>query len=150
MSQISAETSTSSHTEILGTKRKRGAQPGNTNALKHGRYLSGHRLRNAAAVDVHPPDIDELIERIKISIQHNFEVGIQSDNLAESNQALRSISLAAIGLVRLINLSCKANGTRYAPVNNQISLEVAKKSIAKYRKLSVDAANNQPGPQSKL
>lgn len=149
MPQIPTETSDPSQTEMLGSKRKRGAQPGNTNALKHGRYLSGYRLRNAAAVDVHPPDIDELIERIKISIQQNFEIGIQSDNLAESNQALCSISLAAIGLVRLINLSCKANKARISSVHNQISLEVSKKSIAKYKQLRIDAANNQPGPQSK-
>ncbi len=149
MSQISSITSNPLHTEVPGSMRKRGAQPGNTNALKHGRYLAGYRLRNAANADVSPPDIDELIERIRISIQHNFEIGLQADNLAESNQALRSISLAAIGLVRLINLSCKATNSRVAPVQDQLSLEVTKKLIAKYRQSRADAANNPVDPQLK-
>ncbi len=149
MSQISSETSNPSQNEIHVQKRRRGAQPGNTNALKHGRYLAGYRLRNAAALDVSPPDIDELIERIRISIQHNFEIGLQADNLAESNQVLRSLSLAAIGLVRLINLSCKANTSRTAPVQDRLSLEVTKTLIAKYRQSHGDAANHPVGSQSR-
>jgi hypothetical protein len=126
--------------ESTNQKRRKGGQPGNTNALKHGRYLAGYRFRNAAEVEVQPPDINDLIERIKISIQHNFEIGIKADNLAESNQALRSISLAAIGLVRLINLSCKGNNSRIAPVQDRLSLETSKALIARYRRSRADAA----------
>ena len=131
MSQFSTESPNPSQPEIHAQKRRRRAQPGNTNALKHGRYLSGYRLRNAAAPEVSPPDIDELIEKIKIAIQHNFEIGIQADNLAESNQVLRSLSLAAIGLARLINLSCKANNSRTAPVLDRLSLATSKALIAR-------------------
>ena len=141
MSQFSTESSSPSRSVKLQQKRKRGGQPGNTNALKHGRYLAGYRLRNAAEAKIDLPDIDELIERIKVSIQYNFEIGIHTDNLAESNQALRSISLAAIGLGRLINLSCKSNCSRIAPVMDQLSMETSKALIAKYRQSRVDLGN---------
>jgi hypothetical protein len=145
MLQLPPETANPSQTEIHVSKRKRGGQPGNTNALKHGCYLAGYRLRNAASAEFQPPDIDELIERIRLSNQHNFEIGIQADNLAESNQSLRIISLAAIGLVRLINLSCKTNNSRIAPVLYQLTLETSKALIAKYRQLRADAANVPEG-----
>jgi len=149
MSQFPTVTSNSSQRSITCQKRSRGGQPGNTNALKHGRYLAGYRLRNSAQVEVHIPDIDELIEKIKRSIQVTFEAGLQADNLADSNQALRSISMGVIALIRLINLSCKANNSRIAPVLDQLSLETSKALIAKYRHLRADSPNGPVGPQLK-
>jgi hypothetical protein len=141
LSQFPSETSNPPQSAIPFQKRNKGGQPGNTNALKHGRYLAGYRLRNAAQVEVHIPDINELIETIRRFIHITFEAGLQSDNLTDSNQTLRSISLAVIGLVRLINLSQKINNSRVAPVLDQPSLETSKALIAKYRQLRADSTS---------
>ena len=141
MFQFPSETSNPPHSAIPFQKRNKGGQPGNTNALKHGRYLAGYRLRNAAQVEVHIPDVNELIETIRRSIQITFESGLHADNLADSTDALRSISMAVIGLIRLVNLSCKANNSRIAPVLDQPSLETSKALIAKYRQLRADSTS---------
>jgi hypothetical protein len=142
LSQFPSETSNPPQSAIPFQKRKKGGQPGNTNALKHGRYLAGYRLRNAAQVEVHIPDINKLIETIRRFIHITFEAGLQSDNLANSNQTLRSINLAVIGLVRLINLSHRINNSRVPPVLDQHSLETSHALIAKYRQLCADSTNS--------
>ena len=141
MSQFPAETSHPSQTEIHLSKRKRGGQPGNTNALKHGLYLAGNRLRNSARVEAHIPDIYDLIAKLKRSIQVTYEVNLGADNLAESTEALRSLSLAVNGLIRLINLSNKSGKSTFSPGLDEFSTETYQALLAKYKQLHADDAN---------
>ncbi|KAF0109802.1 MAG: hypothetical protein FD147_2073 [Chloroflexi bacterium] len=96
--------STIVNVEPPSTKRKRGGQPGNINALKHGVYLDGFRLRNTNPIErAQLFDINECITSVKSYIKFTFEAGIQSKNMGEINDTMRSLSLAAMGLSRLIN-----------------------------------------------
>lgn len=124
-----------------GQKRKRGGQPGNTNALKNGLYLAGYRLRDSAQVNVHIPNINDLIDILRSSIQVTFEVGLNAHNLEDSIEALNSISMATNGLIRLINLSCKSNNSKFGSGLDQLSLEASQALIAKYRRIHAEAAN---------
>jgi hypothetical protein len=105
MPQIPAETSSTSMPCNQSPRRCRGAQPGNLNALKHGFYLSGGHRRSTVPLDrAQIPDINQLVRRLKDYMQVTYEAGIDSKNLAETNQTLRSLSIAAIALTRLIHM----------------------------------------------
>ncbi len=115
MAQSPAEAPKLHQPGIISQKRKRGGQPGNTNALKHGLYLAGCRLRNSTRVEAHIPDINDLIDKLKRSIQITYEVSQHAGNLAESTEALRSLSMAVTGLIRLINLTSRSGISTSTP-----------------------------------
>ena len=120
-------------------KRRRGGQPGNTNALKHGLYLAGDRLRNSARVAHHIPEINDLIDKLNRSIQVTYEVSLNTDNLVESTEALRSLSMAVNGLIRLINLSNKSGKSTFTPGLDEYSAATYQALLAKYKQLRTDA-----------
>jgi hypothetical protein len=92
--------SLAAHREV---KRSRGGQPGNRNALKHGLYLEGARIRNTTPLErAELFDIYHVINYIKDYMQHTFEAGINTKDLAEINETMRSLSLAGLSLTRLI------------------------------------------------
>lgn len=87
------------------SRRKRGAQPGNLNALKHGLYIDGRRLKNTTPLErAELFDLNELIENIKSFMQFTYDYGIRCRNMAEINETMRSLSLAAMSLTRLIGV----------------------------------------------
>lgn len=86
------------------SRRKRGGQPGNLNALKHGLYIDGYRLKNTTPLErAQLFDLNELIENIKSYMQFTYDYGIRSKNMGEINETMRSLSLAAMSLTRLIS-----------------------------------------------
>ena len=94
-------------TEIISLpqqpKRKRGGQPGNLNGLKHGLYIEGARIRNTTPLErAELFDIYNIINYIKDYIQHTYESGLLTKDLAEINETMRSLSLAGMSLTRLI------------------------------------------------
>ena len=104
----------SSHPSILGRQdfsadaptlvRKRGAQPGNLNALKHGLYV--HRdtpLIPNAEQRAQLSDMREYIVQLKSFMRHLYATGMQSTDPAEITRILRSLSLASIAITRLIH-----------------------------------------------
>ena len=89
--------------EVPTAKRKRGAQPGNLNALKHGLYLEGNRIRNTTPIErAQLFDICDIINYIKAYIEHTYHTGLATRDLAEINETMRSLSLAGMALTRLI------------------------------------------------
>ena len=89
-------------------KRKRGAQLGNLNALKHGYYLGGAHLRGAAPLK--PADLDsvsETIAYIRAFIRQTYESNLNGASLAEVSEATKSLALAGLALARLITLNNK-------------------------------------------
>jgi hypothetical protein len=85
--------------------RRRGGQPGNLNALKHGLYIDGYRLKNTTPIErASLFDLNELIENIKSYMRYTYEYGIRTKNLAEINETMRSLSLAGMSLTRLITV----------------------------------------------
>ncbi len=139
MSQFPTESQSLSQPESHVQKRRRGGQPGNTNALKHGLYLAADRLRNSTRVAHHIPEIDDLIDKLNRSIQVTYEVSLNADNLADSTEALRSLSMAVNGLIRLINLSSKLGNSSFTPGLDEFSAATYQALLAKYKQLRTDA-----------
>ncbi len=100
------------------SKRKRGAPPGNLNALKHGRYTREARARKPAPVSrAKFEDIDQHILFIQKFMRHLYEVGMHSTDLDQTLHLLTSYSLAAFALTRMLRLREK-NLSADASVNN--------------------------------
>ena len=85
-------------------KRIRGGQPGNLNALKHGLYIQKGTVYNLTPVErASLCDFNDLIIHYKKYMEHLFELGIKSKDLAEVNVTLRSLALAGMALTRLVH-----------------------------------------------
>jgi hypothetical protein len=83
--------------------RKRGAPPGNRNALKHGFYSRKFKKANLTSVDqANPIDLEDEITLIRLNIRHLLELGLNAKDLNEGIQILRVVSLGASTLARLI------------------------------------------------
>ena len=148
MPQLLIESPNPSLSGTTHQKRRRGGQPGNTNALKNGLYLAGYRLRSSARVEAHIPDIDDLVEKLKRSIQITFEASMDSGNLAESTEALRSLSMAVNGLIRLINLSNKSGKSTNTPGLDEFSVETFQALLIKYKQLRTDGVKSANSPKT--
>jgi len=86
-------------------KRKRGAPPGNLNALKHGLYIEGRSIRNTTPIErAQLTDLIDIINHLKHYINATYEEGLKNKTIDQFNETLRSISIASSGLYRLINL----------------------------------------------
>mgnify|MGYP000857346680 CR=1 FL=1 len=95
-------------------KRKRGGQPGNHNRLKHGRYMAKENLRVFPSTSSDQlSTLDHLIVAIKKTIDHTYAVGLTSTDNSEINKTLRSLSLAAYGLCRLLYLRDRLTSVPY-------------------------------------
>lgn len=85
-------------------EKKRGGQPGNLNALKHGLYLANNRIYNTNPIERSQLcDFSALIEHFKTYSERLYALGMKSNDLAEVNMTLRSLALAGMALTRLIN-----------------------------------------------
>lgn len=85
-------------------RRRRGAQPGNLNAIKHGLYIEGRSLRNTTPIErAQLFDLNEIITHIKHYINLTYQKGLSNKTIDEYNITLRSMALAASGLSRLID-----------------------------------------------
>jgi hypothetical protein len=86
-------------------RRRRGAQPGNLNALKHGLYIEGRSIRNTTPIErAELFDLNDIINYAKKFILANYIEGLKSKNLDELNISSRSISSHLGGLGRLMTL----------------------------------------------
>jgi hypothetical protein len=63
-------------------KEKKGGQPGNSNALKHGLYVHHKRIRNINPIEKAALyDLTEHIRYMKDYLKHLYELGSKSTNL---------------------------------------------------------------------
>jgi YD repeat-containing protein len=86
-------------------KKKRGAQPGNTNALKHGLYVHHRAIRNTNPVEKAALyDLTDHIQHMKDYLVHLYEIGMKSTKLEEINNTARSLAVGYIALGRLIHI----------------------------------------------
>lgn len=95
-------------------KKKRGAQPGNLNALKHGFYLNHTNLRGAAPLkSADLSSVSDAITAIREHIRRTSEFNLDHVTLEEVTEATRSIALAGLALVRLIAIQDLINSRYY-------------------------------------
>jgi hypothetical protein len=86
-------------------RRRRGAQPGNLNALKHGRYLTTDHLESLVPIDPsHLTDLGKYIEMIKHFMRVTYADGLNSESVEEVRMTLHVLSLAGLTISRLANL----------------------------------------------
>jgi hypothetical protein len=88
-------------------RRKRGGQPGNQNALKHGFYSAGFKERELRALDAGSPEgLAHEIELVRVAAMRYLRLlhtRAPADDLDAQLSALRALSLGAMsinGLVR--------------------------------------------------
>jgi hypothetical protein len=82
-------------TDIQPLKRRRGGQPGNLNALKHGLYIEGRSVRNTTPVErAQLFDLNDIIKHLKDYINATYEKGLQNRTIAEYNETLRTLAMA--------------------------------------------------------
>jgi hypothetical protein len=93
-----------SGTGAQGTpQRKRGAQPGNHNALKHGFYTRNFPQPDLSDLDtLETLNVESEIDLLRIFIRRTIESAMQSNLTAAENAALlRSIAFASQSIARL-------------------------------------------------
>lgn len=90
--------------EITKLKRKRGAQPGNTNALKHGFY--SHRFNSLELSDLDTALSDGLTDEIallRVIIRRVFEYAdFESQDMDTWSKALNTLGAASTRLAGLL------------------------------------------------
>ena len=115
--------------ETNSQKRKRGGQPGNTNALKHGFY--SHRFRNIELSDLDSALSDGLVDEIallRVIIRRVFEYADSGDqDLDAWTQTLNTLGAASTRLAGLIRTQqvISGNGGDVVDVLSQAIGEVA-------------------------
>jgi len=108
----------------MSENRKRGGQPGNHNALKHGRYIARanqpiHNFTRDEQITV----LDHLITVIKRQVTKTYQEGMKLTDQTEILKTMDSLSLAAIGLCRLIKMYDGMVRVPYIPIEKAMDLE---------------------------
>lgn len=102
-----------SSTKKTHPERKRGAQPGNKNALKHGFYSDQFKQAERRALnDIPMADLTGEIELMRVQM-HRY---LKAENQAESQlnyddhlSAMRAVSQASDSITRLVRLQTLLN-----------------------------------------
>ncbi len=88
---------------IQNTKRKRGAQPGNLNALKHGFYS-----KRCIPIDAQDREsllstsLDDEIKMLRTATSRIFQLATQIEDIDQAIKALGALGLASIRTSRLL------------------------------------------------
>ena len=84
-------------------RSKRGAPPGNTNALKHGFYARKFERADLNDLDSHQfSGLQDEIILLRVFIRRVIELSKDLEDLPEAVSLLRVLSLASISLTRLL------------------------------------------------
>ena len=91
------------HIEIKKNKRKRGAQPGNLNAFRHGFYSKLFKPLNAEDLEgIFSTSLEEEIAMLRVATQWTFNLANQVDDIDLAIKALGALGLASIRTSRLL------------------------------------------------
>jgi hypothetical protein len=92
-------------TTTTTSKRQRGAQPGNLNALKHGFYSRYFKANEVEAVqDLHGGDLSEEIEALRVIIRRVLALSSNIDDVNTGLRLLSTFSAAAAQLSGLVKV----------------------------------------------
>ena len=80
--------------------RKRGGQPGNINALKHGRYARTVPAENSPYIL--STNLDEEISMLRSATRRVFELADQAGDIDQAIKVLGALGLASIRTSRLL------------------------------------------------
>jgi hypothetical protein len=93
--------------------RKRGAQPGNRNAFKHGFYSDQFKqVEKINLSQIQPTDLTDEIQLLRVQMHRYLEaetVALDQIDYETRLQALHTVSLAAESLTRLVRTQAILN-----------------------------------------
>lgn len=113
-------------------RRKRGAQPGNHNALKHGFYARMFTTGEVEDLARRTDYLEEEIDMMRISMKRVFELACQSDSdLAIWRGALNDLGLGAYRLSNL--LKAERELVNHAPMIANALSEAMEQVLAEMR-----------------
>jgi hypothetical protein len=122
-------------------KKKRGAQPGNRNAFKHGYYANNHS-------DTSFLDLEDEILRLRLFLRLAGKRGHQVESLPEILTILRTLTFASRTIARLIKINAatqpNTSHTLVSFIDEAID-EVMNEAIAS---ICAEKAENNPCPHS--
>jgi hypothetical protein len=85
------------------SKRKRGAQPENINALRHGFYSRLFKPYEAKEIeDILSTSLEDEIAMLRVATRRAFELANDADDINQMIKALGALGLAAIRTSRLL------------------------------------------------
>lgn len=84
-------------------KRKRGGQPGNINALRHGFYSSLFKPLEAKDLEnILSTGLEDEIAMLRVATRRAFELANDADDIDQMIKALGALGLASIRTSRLL------------------------------------------------
>lgn len=118
--------------------RRRGAQPGNKNALKHGYYAGRFHRADLKAYRSHRfAGLTEEIALLRLYIRRIVDLGVEDQHFFESINLLRALSLAVTSLDRLVK-------TQAHLIDGDDDLSVLIREV--YEELTVGPPGGPPDP----
>ena len=130
-------------------KKKRGAPPGNTNALKHGYYsprFGPPSRRHPQNID--PTGVADQIDLLRVYIFHIQELSEQINNVRDQAGLLNALTLAMASLIRLLRLQRILPGDMDTKETARHAIfQVLSEMSAQYAApLSSEPSSSPPGP----
>ncbi len=122
---------------ILEPERKPGAQPGNTNAMKHGWYAKNLGLEGPKSID--ESDMRNLLGETAMLKDFMFKLyttGIEAPDSSQIAETLRALSLASMALSRLLDVHFRIKMT--VPDNSIEAQNARIQNVITNYKLSLD------------
>jgi len=93
--------------------RKRGSQPGNQNAFKHGFYSKIFaRVEKADLEALLSQGLDDEIAMLRVATRRFFELATGCDDLVRAATALNALGLAASRLGDMLSLQDRLTGSQ--------------------------------------
>lgn len=87
----------------ISQPRRRGAQPGNTNALKHGFYSRTWKLSDTSGLDqLKSKSLDEEVALLRVYIRRLVEMDQEDADLKTLQDLVRTLSLACQTILRML------------------------------------------------
>ena len=83
--------------------RRRGGQPGNLNALKHGFYARHYSADELAALDANTePALTDVIHVVQVQIRRVLDLSHNQTDIADATATLAALGAASIRLASLL------------------------------------------------
>lgn len=100
-------------------KKPSGGQLGNLNALKHGLYVQGNALYHTSPLErTQLFNLQTAVNQYKNYINKTYEEGLKLTDIDKINETMRTLSVAAIALTRLLAVHDQADPI-YLPFNKR-------------------------------
>lgn len=129
------------------SKRRRGGQPGNTNALKHGLYSRRLNPSDLYRLGVNSGyTTGQQIAQLRLYLQDLFESGMDMTDFSEALVRLQQISVASGVLARLIRRRKKLPVSR--PTLRRAVAQALIGKMLKEKKASKAASPPPPDPDT--